>query len=342
MLVSPWWIVLVLLTVGLLLWGIWPKVGLLARWQQAQLFTQRVRVEDTLKAILHMQSDGMPVTLEGLAGSLQVSTNEITTLIEEMQQKKLVSWVENHYQLTPAGHELAIHIVRAHRLWERHLADRTGYDVSEWHSRAEKMEHHLSPEEVVALERKLGYPSHDPHGDPIPFSGGTLQALPGHPLTQAQAETDYQIVHIEDEPEAIYKRLLRANLFPSMRIHVQEVSPEGVRICVGGEEMSFSPLEAANLSVLPVPSDEAKAGIPSEQWERLSALKAGERATLLKLGSAIRGLERRRLMDFGLVPGTLLEVELQSPSGDPTAYRVRGKLIALREAQTQQIFIQRA
>ncbi len=73
----------------------------------------------------------------------------------------------------------------------------------------------------------------------------------------------------------------------------------------------------------------------------LSALAPGERGEVVALAAACRGLQRRRLLDLGVVPGTLVTSELRGPSGDPTAYRIRGALIALRREQADTVYVQR-
>ena len=71
----------------------------------------------------------------------------------------------------------------------------------------------------------------------------------------------------------------------------------------------------------------------------MSALQPGEAAQVTGISALCRGLERRRLLDLGIVPGTFVEAELRSPSGDPTAYRVRGGLLALRREQADLIHV---
>lgn len=76
-----------------------------------------------------------------------------------------------------------------------------------------------------------------------------------------------------------------------------------------------------------------------EAPETLAALEPGEQATVVGLSPNCRGLERRRLMDLGLLPGTVVAAEMRSPVGDPTAFRIRGALIALRGEQAANIRI---
>ncbi len=76
-------------------------------------------------------------------------------------------------------------------------------------------------------------------------------------------------------------------------------------------------------------------------FDPLSTLNPGEKATVVRISAACRGIERRRLLDLGIIPGTIVEAEMKSPSGDPTAYRIRDTTIALRKEQSNQIHISR-
>ncbi len=83
------------------------------------------------------------------------------------------------WRLTEPGRDYATQVVRAHRLWETYLAEETGLDESQWHARAHRREHELSRSEIDELAARIGNPTHDPHGDPIPTSEGDLPARAG-------------------------------------------------------------------------------------------------------------------------------------------------------------------
>jgi DtxR family Mn-dependent transcriptional regulator len=70
--------------------------------------------------------------------------------------------------LTPAGERVALEVIRHHRLLELYLAETLGLDVDDVHDEAERLEHVLSEELEARIDRVLGFPTHDPHGDPIP------------------------------------------------------------------------------------------------------------------------------------------------------------------------------
>jgi DtxR family Mn-dependent transcriptional regulator len=339
---------LIALTVGALLLAavlaiVWPKRGLLARWQEAARVNQRVRTEDALKHIHKCEMHGRRPTLESLAGALQLSTDEAASLLGHLQELRLVNAAGSDYILTADGREAALHIVRAHRLWERYLADQTGYSEQEWHEQAERLEHALQPEQVEALAAQLGNPTHDPHGDPIPDAAGNFVYHGGQPLTALSPDMPARIVHIEDEPETIYAQLVAEGLYPGMEVRLLEISPTRVRFWANGDEHLLAPLMAANVSVVPVevaaPANGAVTAV--ETGETLAVLRPGQQGQVLAISPRCRGVERRRMMDLGILPGTVIAAELISPSGDPTAYRIRGAMIALRREQAQLINIQR-
>jgi DtxR family Mn-dependent transcriptional regulator len=206
----------------------------------------------------------------------------------------------------------------------------------QWHAIAEEGEHRLSPAEANALAASLANPSHDPHGDPIPTAEGWFAAPPGQPLSSLAAGQSARIVHLEDEPAVIYSQILAEGLHTGLELRVMESTPARLRFWAGGDEHVLAPLLANNISVVPLPDESpaARAGMP------LNRLNPGDSARVLALAPAIRGAERRRLLDLGLIPGTQISAELRSPSGDPTAYLVRGALIALRADQARHIRVE--
>lgn len=308
----------------------WPRHGLLARRHQARELARRTRREDALKHILKSEANGRVPTLESIAGALQITTGDAARLLEELAARDLLTFAGGRLRLRPTGREMGLHIVRAHRLWESYLAEQTGVAEDEWHARADKQEHLLTPEQTHALAAKLGYPARDPHGDVIPDSAGALEGDPGLSLNGVAPEAPVLITHLEDEPETVYRQLLALGLRPGMRAFVIERSATRIRFWADGNEHVLAPVLAENVSVKSLPEFRT-ADLVDEEF--LSGLKPGGRTRVLGLSPACRGPERRRLLDLGFVPGTLVEVDMVSPAGDPTAYRVRGAVVALRRDQ---------
>jgi DtxR family Mn-dependent transcriptional regulator len=300
--------------------------------------TERVLSEDALKHIYKCAANGRRPTVESVAGALQVPRDETTGLLNKMVAHHLLELSEGELHLTPVGLEYALHVIRAHRLWERYLADETGYPEDEWHDRADRLEHSISAAELEALSAKLGHPIHDPHGDPIPGVTGEFVPHGGQPLPKLSKGQTARIVHLEDEPPVVYAQLVAEGLHPGMDLLVTEVTPQRIRFMADGEEHLLAPMMAANISVELLSPDQASGVGPSD---RLSDLKPGQSARVTSISPTCRGLERRRFMDLGILPGTVIKAEMVSPSGDPTAYLVRGTLIGLRQEQAALINITR-
>jgi DtxR family Mn-dependent transcriptional regulator len=156
----------------------------------------------------------------------------------------------------------------------------------------------------------------------------------GKALPTMEVAQPYRIVEIEDQPEVVYAQLVAEGLHPGMEIRLTENSPRRVRFWAGDEEHVLAPIMATNIEVVPM-EDEPKADeLPGEP---LTNLKPGEDAQVIGLSPRIRGAERRRLMDLGILSGTVIENEMVSAGGDPIAYRIRGAVIALRKSQAEMI-----
>ena len=312
----------------------WPTTGLAWRWRRGLAASDRVEVEDALKHLWDGEYRQRPATLESLAGALGLSGRAAAELVDRLGRLGLLHHDDGALRLTPDGRREALRVIRIHRLWERYLADETGLDAREWHAHAEHREHGTSAQQAEALAATLGYPRFDPHGDPIPMASGEVPPHQGMPLTQLRADQAAEIVHIEDEPEAVFAQIAAAGLVPGMRVRVLDRSPQRIRVEAEADEVVLAPVVAANVTVVPIerPADAAT-------MTRLSTLAPGESADVVALAASCRGAQRRRLLDLGLVPGTRVTSELRGPSGDPTAYRIRGALIALRRDQASHIFV---
>ncbi|HEX9652868.1 MAG TPA: iron dependent repressor, metal binding and dimerization domain protein [bacterium] len=315
----------------------WPDSGLFWKWRRGLRSTERVLIEDALKHLYDQEYKEMPSTLQSVAGALSISSDQAARLLDRLSAMGLVVHPAERFELTSEGRSYALRMIRVHRLWERYLADETGVQATEWHRQAEKLEHHVSEAEEESLAASLGHPSFDPHGDPIPTAAGALPPRKGQPLTVMPEGELAQVIHIEDEPRAIYTQLLAHGLQPGVKIRILEKEPERIHFIADGEEGVLAPMVAANVSVVPLPKEQKMEG----PFDSLATLKVGEKAEVIGISNSCRGLQRRRLMDLGMVPGTVVSADMQSWSGDPTAYSVRGATIALRRNQAAMIHIRR-
>ncbi len=318
----------------------WPDRGLYIRWQQARRMSARVLREDALKYLYTHELEGRPVTLQSLAGEMGVSLDQAAQLLEEMTRLGLMETHDGTYELTPTGREVAVQVLRAHRLWERYLSEHSGYSEEEWHARADQAEHLLDPDEVDALAQRLGDPRFDPHGDPIPTAAGETPRWETKPLTHLNPGDLARIIHIEDQPELVYAQLVAEGLHPGMEVLVIEKTPQRVRFLSRGNEHILAPVLASNVFVVPIPKEQAEGAI--QPWgETLTSLRPGEEAEIVAVSRTMHPAERHRLLDLGVLPGAKVRAEFESPLGEPVAYFIRGALIALRDDQAEKIFVRK-
>lgn len=314
-----------------------PRGGWLWQAIRALRASERVLMEDALKHLFDGEYKGQQCTVMSVSGALGVPADRAAEVLERLESRELVRGADGGYELTAEGRTYALRVVRIHRLWERYLADETGVAPEDWHHKAEEREHRTTDEEAEAMSASLGHPRYDPHGDPIPTASGELPKPQGRPLTELAEGDLAEIVHLEDEPAAVYAQLVAEGLHPWMRVRMLEVTPQRIRFEAGAEEHILAPVIAANVSVVALPEEAELASL----GPRLADLALGEKGRVVALAPALRGPERRRFLDLGLVPGTEVEAEIRSPGGDPTGYRVRGAVIALRREQAQQVEIER-
>jgi len=316
----------------------WPRRGLVPRIRRMLLMTERVLLEDALKQLHQVEEAGGSPTVETLAGALEVSRGLAVRLVEQLEDQRLARSDGGRLSLTDAGRAYARRMVRTHRLLERYLADRTGLAPAEWHDEAERREHALTEAEAEELSATMGHPRYDPHGDPIPTITGEMPAPRGRSLASFPPGSAVTVVHLEDEPREAFERLLALGLRPGARLRLLEGPSGEVRFRFDGREQALPPVLAAQIAVEPLSEDEA---LDERALATLADLVPGESARVVRISAACQGLQRRRLLDLGVVPGTLVTAEFTSPGGDPIAFQIRGALIALRRAQARLIQIDR-
>jgi DtxR family transcriptional regulator, Mn-dependent transcriptional regulator len=324
-----------ILGIILLLVIFFPRFGLVSRYRVRQKAHQRELVEDALKHLLDREGQGRHASPESLAGTLDLQRFKTTTLISSMEIQGLVESRGGELHLTAEGERWAMHIVRAHRLWERYLADEARMPLEKVHNEANRREHGLTADQLNKMEAALGHPTRDPHGDPIPTREGVMLSDDTTPLTSWQVDRLARIVHLEDEPAIAYQQILAAGLRLGQTIRILESSPQRYLLSDGENEYRLAPAVAANVHVAPLPEGEV---LPAGAIA-LNELGQDQRAEIIKLDEAVQGFTRRRFLDLGLTPGTQIYPELHNFFGDPRAYRLRGTLIALRADQAAQIWV---
>ncbi|AHF92001.1 iron dependent repressor [Opitutaceae bacterium TAV5] len=315
---------------------------------QAWKHTDRETVEDVLRAMLECEYHQQTASDERLAGLTGASREAVLHALARAREAGLVATGDNAAAtrptpagsggrgLLPAGREIALLIMRAHRLVETRLARESGLQPERWHELAHTAEHRLSRDEVNRLADRLDNPRFDPHGDPIPTREGHWPGAGGRPLLSWTPETRGVIDHVEDEPPALFARLARAGVYAGMRFTLHDIHPAGCRLTIEARKFDL-PLELAAMVRVRPPLDSEKP-VPAGAC-RLSDIGPGGSADVLLLLPGCIGAERSRLLDLGFVPGSRIEYALQSPFQGPAAFRVRGTLVALRREQADQVLV---
>ena len=296
---------------------------------------RREEVEDALKHLIDREQQGRHASPESLAGATSFSSQKVFKIIARMQTQGLIEHHGMELHLTAEGERWAIHIVRAHRLLERYLADEARLPLEKVHAEAHRREHGMTPAQVDAMDAMLGYPTHDPHGDPIPNRDGILTGIDSIPLTDWYSDMPARIAHLEDEPEMAFAQIMAEGLFLGQTIRILERSPERYLLSDGESEYRLAPAVAANVHVVPLPESVTilADAIP------LNELAHAQKAEIIALDEACQGFTRRRFLDLGLTPGAIIAPELKNSFRDPRGYRVRSTLIALRREQANQIWV---
>lgn len=315
---------------------LWPRSGAVPRLARLLQLTERVLAEDALKYLHGIEHAHGAPSLESVAGALGISRSRALRVLQRLDRLGFARTGPTGLHFTEAGRHYALRLVRTHRLWERYLADETGVAPEDWHEYADTREHALSPDEANALSARMGHPLYDPHGDPIPTAAGDLPPLSGRPLTALEPGEGGWITHVEDEPRIAFERLVAAGLAAGGRLRVVERVSDGLALDVDGRSVTLDATLAGQVTV-------GRRVSPADpvSGTALADLRPGEAAVVERLLPALRGRQRRRLLDLGLVPGTEVTAELDSVTHDPVGYRVRGALIALRRSQAAAVLVRR-
>lgn len=196
-------------------------------------------VEDYLKAIYKLQAGGSAVATSELARALDVSSASVTNMVKRLAQMGLVEYQSYRgVTLTDTGVKVALEIIRHHRLLELYLKEVMGYSWEKVHEEAEHLEHHISEEFEAKLDELLGYPTHDPHGDPIPTREGEIAEIAADPLSGVEPGRTVVVQRVSDVDHALLEHLEERGLLPGASVEVVEKAPfhGPITIRIGGTE----------------------------------------------------------------------------------------------------------
>lgn len=324
--ISNWlWPTVSVVLAILLVWTLLRRRRAILRSRLPQL----IEMEDALKEIYNIQQGEASVEAGALAEALGISVETAKGLMGVLVAS---GWAEGDVsvgiRLTMQGRERAQELIRAHRLWERYLVDREGMPLEVIHAEANIREHEMTPDEVAKLDADLGHPAWDPHGDIIPDAGCRVPPPAGSPLTDCMPGDRLRILHVEDEPPALFAQLVAMGFGPGVEVEMVEHQPRYLTVRVAGSPLTLATAAAERIHAVPVPV------LPVP----LGELPVGVRARVVEVKGG--GKHQRRMLDMGLVPGAEVTVLRKAPLGDPTEYRVKGTAVALRRSDADTILVE--
>jgi DtxR family transcriptional regulator, Mn-dependent transcriptional regulator len=184
-------------------------------------------VQDYAKAIYSLSAPAHePASTSALAQRLGVSPASASAMVKRLAELGLVTHEPYHgVELTPAGERVALEVIRHHRLLELYLAEALGMSWDRVHEEAEVLEHAISPELSELIAAKLGDPTHDPHGDPIPTREGRLDEGTTLSLQELEAGATGTFVRVSDSSPELLRFLSERGIVPGMSFEVIDKHP---------------------------------------------------------------------------------------------------------------------
>ena len=184
-------------------------------------------VEDYLKAIYSLRQTGETVRTAALAARLNVKPPTVTAMLKTLADLNLIRYEPYRgVELTESGEQIALEVVRHHRLIELYLVEALGFSWDEVHDEAEVLEHFISEKLEARIADYLGNPTHDPHGDPIPNLDGTLPEMTTQTLADFSPDSrEIRVVRVRDQNADRLRYLAEIGLVPQTTIKIVAVEP---------------------------------------------------------------------------------------------------------------------
>lgn len=201
-------------------------------------------VEDYIKHIylISEKSGNEEVSMGRVAEALGVVPGTATTMVKALADAGLVDYAPRvGVALTGPGQRLALHVLRRHRLLEQFLVQVLDFDWSEVHEEAERLEHEVSDLLLERIDKYLGHPTEDPHGDPIPSAQGEMLAGSLETLVECPLDAPLMVARISDQDTDFLLYIARAGLNPGVPVRVvdRNLAAESVRLEVGEPAVSL-------------------------------------------------------------------------------------------------------
>lgn len=209
--------------------------------------------ENYLKAIFHLSQKGdMKITPTAIAEEIGVNAASVVDMIKKLKEKELINYDKSSgAELTNKGNSIALGIIRKHRLWEVFLMEKLEYSWDVVHEIAEQLEHVKHSELANRLDKFLGFPEFDPHGDPIPNAKGEIPPIATILLSELESGQSCQVASIRDTSALFLQYLEQLTITIGTKIKVLEIIPfdESMVILIDGIQRTVSKKLANNLMV---------------------------------------------------------------------------------------------
>jgi DtxR family Mn-dependent transcriptional regulator len=210
-------------------------------------------MQDYVKEIYKLRLEGKRATTTSeIAERLGVRPPSVTAMVKRLSALGLAEHAPYRgVELTPAGERVALEVIRHHRLLELYLAQALGLSLDEVHSEADRLEHALSEELEARIDRSLGYPTHDPHGDPIPDAALRLDRKRLRTLASLEPGDEATIKRVPDGDDELLRYLAKLALVPGKKVKLRSAEPFGgpLTVRVGKAEHAISRELAGGIGV---------------------------------------------------------------------------------------------
>ena len=179
--------------------------------------------ENYLKAIFHLQEKEGTVTTNAVAERLQTRPASVTDMMKKLNAKKLLHYKPYYgFSLSTEGKKIALFIIRRHRLWEYFLSEKLKFDWNEVHLLAEELEHVSSRQLIDRLDKYLGHPQFDPHGDPIPDDKGKIKNVNKLSLFELPFNQAAAVLQVTNQSKEMLEILEHKNIGIGTRLEVKK------------------------------------------------------------------------------------------------------------------------